>query len=303
MLLHAKDILWKGIIEDLFSDFLRFFYTDADEVFDMEKGFDFLDKELGELYPGVDIRHPKFVDKLVKVYKKNGDEEWLLIHIEVQGYNDPLFTRRMFTYFCRILDRFNKEVASIAIFTDNDKSYCPAMYEYNSLDTSNIFQFKTYKIKGQDKAMLESSDNPFAIVVLTVLIALEKSEGRPEDVYNLSVDLARRLFRKGFNKFKINKLLYFLSAYVYFDNQEMFINFERETAAFNNKERPMGIKELATQLIEQNGIEIGREKEKASIVSNLLLKTNHSLQEIAEFANTSIDFVIDVKNKLAVTEN
>jgi hypothetical protein len=44
MSVNAKDILWKGIIEDLFSDFLRFFYPDADELFDMEKGFDFLDK-------------------------------------------------------------------------------------------------------------------------------------------------------------------------------------------------------------------------------------------------------------------
>ena len=130
------------------------------------------------------------------------------------------------------------------------------------------------------------------------MIALESSENQQVELLNLSVDLARRLFRKGFNKFKINRLLYFLSAYVYFDNQEMFINFEKGIAAFNNKERPMGIKELATQLIEQNG----REKEKASFVSNLLLKSNHSLQEIAEFANVSIDFVIDIKNKLAVAE-
>jgi len=40
----AKDILWKGIIEDLFADFLRFFYAGADEIFDMERGFEFLDK-------------------------------------------------------------------------------------------------------------------------------------------------------------------------------------------------------------------------------------------------------------------
>src|SRR4051812_32368314 len=106
----AKDILWKGIIEDLFADFLRFFYTDADEIFDMNKGFEFLEKELGELYPGYDISHPMFVDKLVKVYRKDGKEEWLLIHIEVQGYMDYWFTRRMFTYFCRILDRFDREV-------------------------------------------------------------------------------------------------------------------------------------------------------------------------------------------------
>ena len=48
----TKDILWKGIIEDLFADFLRFFYERADEVFDMDQGFAFLDKELGQLYPG-----------------------------------------------------------------------------------------------------------------------------------------------------------------------------------------------------------------------------------------------------------
>ncbi len=99
MLPQAKDILWKGIIEDLFSDFLRFFYADADDLFDMGRGFEFLDKELGQLYPDQDIKHPKYVDKLVKVYRKNGAEEWLLIDIEVQGYNDSQFTRRMFTYY------------------------------------------------------------------------------------------------------------------------------------------------------------------------------------------------------------
>ena len=302
MLLNAKDILWKGIIEDLFSDFLRFFYPDADELFDMERGFYFLDKELGELYPGVDIHHPMFVDKLVKVYKKNGAEELLLIHIEVQGYRDSLFTHRMFTYFCRILDRFHKEVASIAIFTDNDKSYCPNVYEYNSLDTSTIFRFKTYKIKGQDREALENSDNPFAIVVLTVLIALEKSEGKPEEVFNLSVDLARRLFRKGFSKVKITRLFHFLTSYVYFDNKEMFINFEREIAAFTNKEKPMGITELATQLIKEDGIEIGMQKTKVSMITNLLLKSDHSLAEIAGFAEVPIDFVIEVKNNLSVAD-
>jgi hypothetical protein len=61
----------------------------------------------------------------------------------------------------------------------------------------------------------------------------------------------------------------------------------------------MGITELATQLIEEHV----EEKVKVSIVTNLLLKSNHSLQEIAEFANTSIDFVIDVKNKIAAAGN
>lgn len=31
------DSLWKGILEDLFADFLRFFFPDADTVFDLKK--------------------------------------------------------------------------------------------------------------------------------------------------------------------------------------------------------------------------------------------------------------------------
>jgi len=301
----AKDILWKGIIEDLFADFLRFFYSNADSLFDIDRGFEFLDKELGQLYPGVDIQHSKFVDKLVKVYKKDGAEEWLLIHIEVQGYHDKLFTRRMFTYFYRILDRFNKEVASIAIFTDNDQNYQPDRYEYNSLDTFNIFRFKTYKIKGQDIAALEKSDNAFSIVVQTVLIALQKPDARPEDLLNLSVDLARRMFRKGFSKMKINCLLDFLKSYVYLDDKKMFLKFEIELDTLNNKINTMGIRELVTQLIEERGIEIGmekgQEKAKATMITNLLLKTDLSLQQIAELAEVSIDFVIEVKNNLPST--
>lgn len=298
MLPHAKDVLWKGIIEDLFADFLRFFYAPAEELFDIDKGFEFLDKELEQLYPGLDVLHPKFVDKLVKIYKKDGTNEWLLIHIEVQGYNDKLFARRMFTYFCRILDRFDREVASIAIFTDNNKSYHPDRYEYHSLETSNIFQFKTYKIKGQDTASLENSNNPFAIVVLTALIALGERPKQPEELLNLSLDLAKRMFRKGFSKQKINSLLDFLKLYVYLDNKEIFFKFEEELDTITKKERTMGIRELGTQLIKEEGREEGIEIAKITLITNLLLKTNHSLQEIADLTDTSIDFVIEVKNNL-----
>ena len=77
----------------------------------------------------------------------------------------------------------------------------------------------------------------------------------------------------------------------------MFINFKREIAAFTNKQKPMGITELTTQLIKEDA----REEAKTSFVTNLLQKSTHSLQEIAEFANVSIDFVIGIKNKLPAT--
>ncbi len=96
MLMKRDDTLWKGILENLFDDFLRFFFPDADKLFDIKKGFEFLDKELQQLFPSMDdMQSPKFVDKLVKVFTKTGKEEWLLVHIEVQGYEDKGFARRM----------------------------------------------------------------------------------------------------------------------------------------------------------------------------------------------------------------
>jgi hypothetical protein len=41
-----EQTLPEGIIEDFFADFLTFFYPEALDVFDVEKGFTFLDKEL-----------------------------------------------------------------------------------------------------------------------------------------------------------------------------------------------------------------------------------------------------------------
>ncbi len=41
---RKSDILWKVIMEEVFPDLLRFIYPDADEVYNMERGFEFLDK-------------------------------------------------------------------------------------------------------------------------------------------------------------------------------------------------------------------------------------------------------------------
>ena len=51
---RKNDILWKGILEEVFSDLLRFLYPDAESRFNMKRRFAFLDKELAEMYPEPD---------------------------------------------------------------------------------------------------------------------------------------------------------------------------------------------------------------------------------------------------------
>ena len=70
---HNKDILWKGVLQWVLDDLLRFVFPNADQVFYFQKKFGYLDKELAELNPGpgkkTDVRS---VDNLVKVFRKDG---------------------------------------------------------------------------------------------------------------------------------------------------------------------------------------------------------------------------------------
>lgn len=60
----------------------------------------------------------RYADKLVKIFI-NGKEQWLLIHIEIQGYYDKDFDQRMFNTYYRILDKYQKPISALAIFTDS----------------------------------------------------------------------------------------------------------------------------------------------------------------------------------------
>jgi hypothetical protein len=93
------DILWKGMLEEVFEDLLRFIDPEIDKELDLSRGVEFLDKELAEMYPEQEKKSStRVVDKLVKVYLRDGGERWMLLHVEVQGKNEKGFAERMLAF-------------------------------------------------------------------------------------------------------------------------------------------------------------------------------------------------------------
>lgn len=289
------DTLWKGILENVFDDFLRFFFIDADSLFNIEKGFQFLDKELEQLFPTDKGTAPKFVDKLVKVYTKSGIEEWLLIHIEVQGYREKDFAKRMFQYFYRILDKYDRPVTALAIFTDDDKNFNPNVYEYDQLGTTNTFKFKTYKVIAQDEVVLSNSDNPFSIVILTVLLALKRKKlNNDDELFDLKYALAKNLFKKNIPKKKIDDLLIFLQLYVKFADSDYNTKFDKAIDLITENNNTMGIREQVLERATKDGVEKG----KAEVVINLIEKMGLSDVQVADIVGVSIGFVEKVRSEM-----
>src|SRR6187402_72280 len=174
---RKSDILWKVIMEEIFDDLLRFIMHDADEEYDIERGFEFLDKELSEMYPEPEKQSDtRFADKLVKVFHRQGQEDWILLHIEVQGDTSmrSLFPERMFRYFYRILDRYRQPVSAVAIFTGSDGRKMPGQYMYQYRKTRVQYEYHTLSILDFTDEELEESNNPFALVVLAAKISLQE---------------------------------------------------------------------------------------------------------------------------------
>jgi hypothetical protein len=123
------DGAWKEILERYFSEFMAFFFPQAYREIDWSCRIEFLDKELRQA-----ARHAgrgrHAVDKLVKVWRKDGSEAWVLVHVEVQSQVEREFAKRMFIYNTLLFGRHKQCVVSFAILGDTDADWRPQTFEY-----------------------------------------------------------------------------------------------------------------------------------------------------------------------------
>lgn len=281
-------------------------------ILDLDKGVEFLDKELEQVFPPEnDAYSPKVVDKLVKVFTKSGKEEWILIHIEVQGQYHRGFAQRMFTYFYRILDKYKKPITAYAIFTEANPAKRPDTFESAFMGTSVRYTFNTYKIAQQSDQELLASDNPFAMVILTAKIAMkgkDLKDGNPRDelLLDLKLTLAKQLLIKQIPKNKVRVIMNFLKYYVRFENPDINAKFEEQVEILTERSYTMGIEELLLDRAEkkglekgiEKGLEKGKEEKSHTIVENLIIKMGLSDEQAADLAEVSLEFVAEIRSAL-----
>ena len=297
------DVLWKGMLEEVGEDLLRFVFPDVDRDLDLNRGIQFLDKELEEMYPEPEKEmHTRIVDKLFKAFLKDGSERWMLLHLEVQGGRDPEFAKRMFTYYYRILDRHNHPVTAIAIFTGQDGKNMPDRYEDHFMGTHLVYQYNTLCITDYKDEDLAASDNPFAVVLMVAKERLINLQGAKTDEEFDQELLEQKLLivsllqeKKIFGEKKIAAIMRFLNNYVQFKKPENNRIFRVEVDKRTGKTNTMGILE---QLVEIKSKE-AREEALEEAVKAFLSNTEFSVEKIASLVKVSVPFVEQVKESLA----
>ena len=305
------DVLWKGMFEEVGEDLMRFVFPDADRHLDLKRGIQFLDKELEEMYPEPEKKtDTRLVDKLAKVYMKDGAERWLLLHVEVQGSRDATFAHRMFTYYYRITARHNCPVTAIAIFTALDGKNMPDRYEIHFMGTHLIYQYNTLCISDYADEDLAASDNPFAIVLMVAKERLINFRGTKTDE-EFDKELLRQKIlivtllqeKKIFGEKKIAAIMRFLNNYVQFKKPETKRIFMQEVDKKTGKRNTMGILEQLVEIKSQEAREEGRaeafEESNKKAVKAFLTNTEFSVEKIASLVDVSVVFVDQVKKSLS----
>ncbi|MFB5946606.1 hypothetical protein [Albibacterium profundi] len=226
---RQNDELLKGAFEENFQDFLRFLYPDADTIFDLERGFQFMDKELLEIIPNREKKKGKRIaDLLAKVYLKDGSEKWILIHTEIEGGSQEDFAFRIFQYYYRLLDRYRVPVETIAVFTGDRNQRRPSEYSNRAIKTQIQFNYEAYHIFDHGEEELLAKDNIFGLIVLACQKALLEGKIPDRELGEDRLTIAKALLRHDYDKDRIISFLAFLKNFLYINDEKINSIFDEQ---------------------------------------------------------------------------
>jgi hypothetical protein len=279
------DSPWKDILEAYFEDFMRFFFPTIHADIDWSRGYDFLDQELNQVVRDAELGK-RLADKLVKVWKRSGEETWVLAHIEIQSQEEGPFSERMFVYYYRLRDKYHQKISSLAILGDERETWRPQPFREELWGCEVLFRFPIIKLLDYELRWpeLEASQNPFAIAVMT---HLKTKETRNDAVarQEWKFRLMRRLYEQGYGRQDILNLFRFIDWMM--ELPEGLKQAFRDQLEQYEQERQMPYVTSIEQMGIEKGIEKGKEAERRSLALKML-QESIPLETIARITELTI---------------
>ncbi|MDJ0597624.1 MAG: transposase [Crocosphaera sp.] len=196
---------WKEALSLYFQPFMGFFFPEIDANINWSRGYEFLDKEFQQVVRDAEMGRRE-ADKLVKVWRRDGAEIWVLIHVEIQSQASSDFAERMYVYNYRIFDMYRRSVVSLAVLADDQDSWRPNRYNNELWGCRVDFLFPTVKLldyKGRSESV--ANNNPFAVIVAAHLTTQQTNQD-PSGRYEGKLRIAKSLYQRGYSRQDILEL-------------------------------------------------------------------------------------------------
>ena len=255
------DQIFKNIIEAFFREFMQLFFASIAAQIDFST-VEFLRKEY---FTDVQLGKRRAMDLVVKVRLLNGEERFILIHVEFESKRPGrMFARRMFKYMCQLFLRYDIEILPVVVFSDESAWQKPIAntFQLEVAGKSIVrFEYQSVKLKALNYRDYLASENPLAFALMAKM-----NYNRREQV-RLKADFLRLILGSRIDEVRRSLLVEFVETYVPLMGND-FIEFQELIHTENQYEE---VEKMVT-VYEQMGIEKGIEKGIEQGKQNTLVK-------------------------------
>ncbi len=179
----------------------------------------FLEQELRQATRRAKLKKTA-VDKLVRVRLIKGGMTTLLVHVEFQNQKEPDLPLRLYTYNTSIFSLLQQPLITVAVLGDRNPNWRPPGYGYGIGDFETRMQFPIVKLLDYEDQweMLESSTNPFAVVVMAHLKGMA-TQRRPQSRLEWKLNLTKALFERNLDIDQMYQLIDFIDWLMVLDDR------------------------------------------------------------------------------------
>ena len=303
------DELWKDFIADFWREILEKFIPSLYVKADLNHEPEFLDKELHDILAAFndnDDKTPKrYVDKLLKIFLKDGGEEWVLLHIEIQNKGGENFALRMFRYYCLLFIHYKKNPVALAILTASrpKNETDPGIYKADLFGTSIEYKYNLVKAYAMSDQELLSGNSLVDLFIYSVKIAAKyrKSDKQKFQYMKIVINL---LAEKGLNRNQRRIFILYIERTMNLSNMEYRIKFrnyvDNVLEGGKKMQRTKGLIETMLDEAEakgnKEGIETGIRKNICDFIRSGLL----SDEQIAAIVKRPIEFITGLRHEIGL---
>jgi predicted transposase YdaD len=269
------DQKFKELISTFFIEFLELFLPELassiepDSVTFREQEY-FVDLVDGE---------KKIIDLLAEV-KLAGEDATILIHIEPQSTERPIFPQRMFFYFSRLHQKHLKRIYPIAIFSYDQPAHAAETQYKVEFPSLKVLEFNFTAIQLNRLNWRDFIDRPNLVAAALMSKMAIAAKDRPK----VKAECLRLLVTLKLDPAKMELISQFVDTYLRLNvEEEQTFQAEIDTMGLEAKEAIM----QATTSWEEKGIVKGKDEERQTIALNML-KDNLPLEQIARLTGLSI---------------
>ena len=142
---------------------------------------------------------------LVKLRLRDGGEQWILLHLEIQTSYEEDFAERLALYNSGLFWIFKQRVVTLAVLADLREGWLPDEDRFQLADFETRTRFPVCKLIDRLRSDWQD-DYSLPVQLARAQIAALRTAGDPEGRYRAKWQLVRKLYEMGYNAEQVREL-------------------------------------------------------------------------------------------------